>query len=497
MSARGAVLALAALAFAPAGTQAQTSISERQLAAARDLERDGQLEQARALYRQIVERDPAGAWSDDALLALARLAAPIDSPQRLGEVTVPTAMLEQARADLERIRKEMPASDSAPEAMYRLALLRLVPQSPSYDVDEATALLTTLPVLHPGAPQVPEARVLAARLHLHAGRTDRARALAFESLTAEPNGPLAAEAWDVLAQAEARSGTAEGVLPLLGKAQLAGPPDSPTVARAIDLATLADRLAFAGARAAGPFAAAEATPLAGKPADLAVDGNGTVHAALPRDNAILSLARGAQQFERRAAQGIIALGVDGWGRLCWVGAPGITLGDGTVIAVPPDVRPVAIAPAGPRGAWIVDDRANRLIRVEPGGAAAATAALPPRALPAAAVADGQGGAWVLELRAPSLVHVGANGELVGSVSLAGTAEKPVDLERDELGNVYVLDARSATVLLFAPTGKPLLRWPQAVSGGESPLAKATLLTVERTGALGVYDSRAGRFTWYR
>ncbi len=491
-------LALLTALLAGGAVLAQTALAERQIKAAQDLERDGQVAQARQVYEQVAAKDAESPWADDALLALARLDWPLSDPDELASAGVDQAALASARAHLEELKARFPDSDSAPEAAWRLALLRLLPGSEHFDREEAVALLSTLPTLYPEAKEVPWALGLAARLQLLADRKESARRLAFELLSRFPDFPRRGRAWLVLARSEFLDGKVPEALAALGEAQLSAGDDRPTFRLATDLATTLDRLAYGATRGGNAFELDKDSLVVapGKLSGLAFDPEGRLAAVMPREGEVLVWTPGEPAPERRQMPGIRAVAYDSWGRQWLASDTGLMAPGGLVFSLPEGAEITSLAPSGPRSVWVVNRDANAVLRLTAGGAPAVSAELAKRTSPRAVVEAPFGGAFILDAKQKSLVHVGADGKSLHVVSLAELVQSPVDLGIDAFGRLYVLDAKNAVVIVLTAAGE-LMHRIALPRDGEISFAKALALAVDRSGQIVVYEGRKRRLGWWR
>ena len=496
LSALPALLVSLALSALPAAAQTPAgALLERQLRAAQELEKDGQADAARQAFQQVVDAAPDGPQAPDALLGLARLAWPVDDPARVGAGAVDPRVLEAARAPLETIRKKFASSPAAPEALWRLALLRLEPSAPDCDLEQALALVTTLPTVYPNSPRAAEALALAARLQLEAGRPERARGQAFRLLAEWPEHKSAAQAFVVLGLAAARAGRTEEALAMFGRARVVAEGRDPAAAAAASsLAAALDRVAFSATRGARPLEidrAAQPVVFPGKAKALRALPDGGLVAAIPSEGQIVAAGGG------KPLPDVLALTLDRWGRL-WAANEQLVApppGAGS-LPLPERTEVVAIAAAGPRGLWVADGRGRRVVRLEAGKGIVATARLPERADPLSLAGDGQGGVWVLDGRSASLIDVAEDGSARATIALGAAAKDPVSVDRDELGDLYVLDADAPALLIFDVKGKLAVRQPLPTEGDQG-FSKPTLIAVDRAGAVAVFDARKKRAVWMR
>ncbi|UCF68006.1 MAG: hypothetical protein JSV80_01530, partial [Acidobacteriota bacterium] len=99
-------------------------------------------------------------------------------------------------------------------------------------------------------------------------------------------------------------------------------------------------------------------------------------------------------------------------------------------------------------------------------------------------------------RQPELLEVAADAKPRMRVPLGGIAADPVDLDRDALGHLYILDAAAPAVIVLSADGQLLTRF-ELPTEGEATLARATCLAVDRAGRLAVHETRRERVQWFR
>jgi streptogramin lyase len=271
-------------------------------------------------------------------------------------------------------------------------------------------------------------------------------------------------------------------------------PDSPVAAQALDRLTLLHRLRLLPSGAAAPSSGAAATPGGSAAArvewtalyrvdpeygagpaqdaagairginDLSIDGQGLLVAASPRTPAVFRFdARGRvrEQISHpgpdhvAAAEGLavfitgkeqIAVNARNWSGVDLPGAEG---------RPPADYGPIAVDAFG--RVHLLDRRENAVLVYDRGRRLVA-AARPPagregRFVDLAAGEDGN----VLVLDAKARLVVGlSQGREVRRVDLAPTGiTEPASLAVDGIGDLYVLDARTGSVFVIDPAGRPL------------------------------------------
>ncbi len=397
---------------------------------------------------------------------------------------------------LERISSAYVAADRAPEALWRLGLLLLDPDGPERDPDQAVARLLALPELYPDSPRAPDALALVALLDAAAGRDGRALETAFRVLWRWPQATgVTGRAWLAAGRVAAHRGETQRALFCLGRAASSGEPTG----SAERLVRLVDRLDLR-APAGEPAWALDLDHQLGLPEradDLAAAPDGRLFAAMGRENAIAEIDAAGRSATRRPQAGVIAVAVDAWSRL-WMLVPGAVVGPPGAgrIALPEDLAPSALAISGARGIWVADRRGRRVVRLGAGGTIELTVGLADRGDPRALVPDGEGGVVVLDGRNRRLLLIDARGAPAGRIALGGSAGKPVDLDRDVRGDLYVLDAGAARVVVLDREGR-LRASVSLPREGERGIARPERIAVDEAGRIAVYDARRRRVTWLR
>ncbi len=493
----GVIAAMLCGVIMPAGAQSAPAVTDRRITAARELENSGQLDAARQLYREIVASTAPTEAIPEALLSLARLAWPVDDPARLGREPVPQGLALEARTQLETLRVKYDRTPQAAEALWRLALLELEPSSPYYDPVDAAAQLRTLTVIAPDSPRVPAALVLAAETESRNGRLTQAASIAFSMLS---DHPLALEycsrAWQVLADADLATPRYGEALSALGRAANCNGPTAPAeVAKARARLIVRQLNRTAGVTVTTPVESA--APLALRDPQLTFDNDGKLWIGSQKDGMLIAL-RNDRIVEKIPLPGNVASGFDAWSRRWTIVGPRVIAPAGAgEYPLPAGTEPISIAPSGAKLVWIADADTNRVIRVGAGGKIEVTAALPPKAEPIKLLATPEGGVWVLDDKATGALHqIAPTGALQRTISFAGLATRVVDVTRDYLGTLYLLDAKSASVIVVSPDGKPLqtLALPQQ---GDAAFSRPAALAVDRDGSVAVYDSKRGKIAWLR
>ena len=468
--------------------------------AAYEQEKDGQQEQAKRRYLEILENHPASEVADDARLALSRMDWPLDEARQLGRMPVDVERMQSARLQLEAIRSAHASSPLAPEALWRLALLYLEPAAPFRHVDEASALLGDLTILYRRSPFVSQALVLGARLALDAGRGEKARDLAFELLSRRPHDPLGAQAFLIMAEVESRQGRWRESLAELGRAQLRAGDDAEASSEALDRATLIDRMLYAASRRGGKtFLPTEIAwqPLEGKVSGLRTSAAGDTIVVQEKHGQALVFPRGEHQpTERLIIPDVRHVAQDAWGAFWNASATAIRPPAGREeIRLPEKIEIQDMAIVGPSSLWVIDARSASVVLLDGQSGVLQRIALSGRSDFHHLCSTAAGGIWLLDAKAPALSRVGAKGQTTSLLEIDSQTTRPVDLACDVLGNAYVLDARAARVVVFSSFGEVIGRLDLPHSG-EKAVKKPTFIAVDRAGRVAVYDAKRKGIAWF-
>ncbi len=395
------------------------------------------------------------------------------------------------------MRKEYQAAPAAPEALWRLALLHLVPDPAHYDPNEAEAILSTLPIVYPNAQRVPDALALGARLKLEAGRLGSARQRAFKALSGHPDHTVAARAWRVLAEAAFREGRVEDALVALARVQKAAETDPNAARDALAHARVLDRLLYASGRGEPVLAlqTSGGAVLSAKASALVVDRAGTLYAAVPREGVILLFGADGQPAGRQAQAGVVSLAFDRWDRLWVASESGVLAPGGQPLSLMEGAEITAIAPVGPASAWVADAKAKAVYLVEAGAAPSVHARIGGRLDVVGLVATADGGAFVLDAKGRRLIHIGVDGVPIKEVALPERSA-PVDLAADAFGHLYLLDAKRPALTIFSPAGD-VMNEIALPAEGEHAMTRGAALAVAPDGSVAVHETRKRRLQWLR
>jgi len=441
---------------------------------------------AAAAFAKVVALAPAGPLADDALVDLACLSGLPDWPEDVAMLD--TARATAAIASLEKVVTGFPDGDRAPEARYRLALIRLAPIA-GRDAGRARRDLIELAASPSPHQWIAAARYALGVLDEQSGATARAGG-AFARVTVEQPGS------DVAPRARAGFGRALLVQGEFGLAagwfQEAIATGAPPGVQAEALRELSMREVLRERIPERRWGAITA-PLAVTPTT-----RGASLLASAANGRLVVFDRKSETLQAFDAKGlaapavpladVTALATDPYGRvfvatkdtlLRWDGA-GMT----TLLGLARIGAPAAIAVDASGTVWIADKRGDRVERWTP-GTAASVVVHESKGAGVAALAVAGGRVLAAEAKTGRIIILGGP----GSEAVFGTTtlRRPVALAVDAAGRVSVLDEKAETVTRFTPSGQVSDVLPLGVSGVSRPLA----LAVDADGAVRILDGSTG------
>jgi hypothetical protein len=449
LAARVAFAVAAALVFGALSgeTRADRRAAENQYRVARRLAAQRSPEAAAAL-RRVVELDPKGPLADDALLDLADLEGVPLVPEQLGRVSLAAAR--RALAVLEELLRDHDSADRATEARIRRALLMLEPL-PIQNTTDARVDLLGVATAGSGDDLSPLARYCVAWLDERQGNIDRARA-AYQRLVIDSAGdPIAVFSRVGLGRTAARLGEFAAASRWLQEAVALEPP---VETGAIDLRELAVRGLLRSAGGAGwktGSARTMETGIRGPEELVRLSGGGRLVVDRKKPG-VVRLGANGRPVAQWELDGVDALAVDPFGRV-------FVAADENILRLVDDqaVPTLSIAGTAPVDAmavdsegsfWLVERKGDRLVRINALGEVETVWTGGPEKL-VDIVWDGQR-IVALDGRGDQLMVIERDGEarVLHQIGFG----KPTRISSDGIGQVAVLDARSAKVVLVGPAG---------------------------------------------
>jgi len=477
-------IAIALLAtIAPAVPAGDGAAAERQYRIARRLATESPSDALRA-FEQVLKLDPEGPLADDALIEQALLVGLPRWPEQLGGLDA--AACRKALALLDRVMTDFPQADRAAEARYYRALLRLEPL-PTFDPSKSRVDLITAATEPQDSTWKRSARYAGAWFAANTGRSARAESAYGRLLVDAPASEVATRAAVGLAVLRLRSGEFAEATRLLDDAVRH---EAAAELHAPALRELAVRLALTGDPA---LSQPRATTVVGSTgikmlAALAATPDGLL-VADSRTGSILQFARDGRSVATWTLPGVVALAVDGTGRMYAATAERIyRVQSGrspTPLATVGEYGPPSSLAVEPTGRiWLLDRRGETIATVAPG-----------RTAPVARWNSNGRRLSALTWDGTSLLAIDSKGRDVvrlddqDGVRAAGVPglQRPLDLAVDMAGRIAVLDGKDATIHLHAPGSDDWVLIPCKTAGIVRPAA----IGFADDGALQVFDESSG------
>jgi len=460
---------------------------------AEELLREGREEQALEAFTKIVEGFPASALADDALFQMARRSFTPESPDDLGRADAQGA--QAARPLLERILRDYPEGDRAADAGYVLGLIRMVPGSPTYQLDEAFAAFRGVATVHPDAVAVPAALRGSALAEMGMGRPGRGLIYLERVLLEAPTGALADRARLNASDAYLRLGMPREALVALRPLRLPGA-DPACAAAALDQMTLLLRL---HAPAPGPEARFRSDP--DYPTEvldleqssaMAYDAEGVLHLLASSGKSVTRLSQDGRLLGRQEIDGGRSLYRGTGGRVGWASEEAIHPGAGAATPVVSDeLRGIVAVAEVPDGSFFVlGGGGKELLHFGPDGSSLGRVAELERGVDLET--DRRGYVHVLDDRARTVTSYLSDGtrlRVVGPVGDGFDLGSPVDIAVDDGFHLFVLDGKTHEVLAFDGQGGLIARIHPERQGPVS-VRDARALAVDPAGAVFVFDGRS-------
>jgi TolA-binding protein len=484
--------ALTLLAGARPRSQSSEDLARRQYESGRSFMQNGRHAEALKDFQAVVDSFGKSAVADDALLEIALYEADVNADYAA------------ARAAVDRLLKEYPASDSAPMAYVLTGRLAIATSRAPADVETALASFERVPRLFPNSQAVAAARFYSGQALWLARRTDEALQQ-FRRVAVEYPRSLWAARADLAAASNLVA--ADRATQAFGRLQRIRQqfPNTPEAAAALNFNTILYRLYLR------------------KPAPYAFSGRYV----------------GGEKDRPRDVIGIL---VDGAGRVLLGHRQGITIYDakGTVVRNVPAAEPSAFFLEGrdrvvvARGALLLPEKAPpiSLLVPVPGREPRAVEEIP------AVITMADGDRLVADRKGRTVIRVSATGKYVGNFAAVNAErlarnefddiaminrdskavviadrdgktlttipakgrdyqfEDPADVAFDPLGHLYVLDSRKAAIYVFGAKNR-LLATIASAGREAGALQKPRAMALDAAGRLFVFDEASQRIQVYR
>jgi sugar lactone lactonase YvrE len=455
---------LAQDAVDPAAAERQYRLAQR-LGAERSAD-------ATAAFQKVVALDPNGPLADDALVDQARLWAPPDWPEEVGDLTASRASA--AAAPLKQVVTAYPNGDRAFEARYRLALIALAPL-PGRDAGRARRDLIRLAADTTGGHWADAARYALGVLDEQGGARDLAAGSFARILVERPESDVAPRARAGFGRTLLAARDFGGAAGWFQDAIESGAPPEVHAADQRELAVEEVlRIRDPARRWSAVDSPLHATPTSRGATLLASTADGGLVVFDRRAETLLAFDAAGRGTRNAPLDGVTALAVDPYGRIFVATKDRLMLWGGPapseIVALRPCDAPAAVAIDASGAVWLADRKGDRVFRWEP-GATSPSVYWESRGAGVSALAVTGGRVIAAEAKTGQLVVVAGPGADLAFGD--ATFRRPIGLAVDAAGRVSVLDAKEETVTRLTPTGEKSDTLSLVASGVSRPLAIAS------------------------
>lgn len=483
-------------------TLADDDLAKRTLANAEQLLKEGKVEQALRDFEQVAKTWPDSGFADDSLYRMGSYYYPVDSFEGLGGAS--SGALAKAKDLLARIPAKYPREDTAPKALLKLGLIALDPVNPARNLDEAYASFTAVVNIYPTSDVVDRALLGAGYADLEAGRPDKAIAT-FERVVEEFAGsPVCEDARFWMAEAFARQGSYVRSMEEF-QAVRSRFPEGRLSARALDRLSMIYKTKFEpGIRKPlfelDPAYAPQLDPngVRGTVA-IAVDDESRVHVLYHKTGAIARLGHGGKQSSSgQPLGGGVGISLDPKG--VEVLAAGDAFRAGTHLVHPQRQERGGMKPiTGLTRAVKMPDSSIALLDSERSeillykGNATDTSVFyrdpAGRVRLAGLVLGAAGRLYTIDQREGRILEIGPGG-VARPIALQEEQSRRelTDLAADDLGTLYLLDARNDSVLVVTTEGK-ILQEIASTPASPGEFAYASAIAAGPRGEVYLYDDK--------
>ncbi len=493
------LLVLMMLVVGGAGTLAAESVDQRIFEHAERLVKEGRPDLALDEYRRLVDSYPRSSLVDDALVAIGTRLYAVSRLEQLGRARGED--LREAYRIFDKVRREHAQASATPEAIMRMAYLRLEPYSADRDVEHARALFESVSEIYPESEWVDDA---------HLGMAFCSR------LDGNPAGVIAdlQPFWESQAASKIRFrallwsaesyealGRRDQALEIyqMVREQAAGSPEA-LQARGRLVGLLRRTLA-----ASGQAWLAEDSRFNGQVDDAReVTGvwaspKGWIYLADRGTGRIIRFDRQGRKLGQRPVAKPALLAFDVYGQAAVLEESALKVGKQRWdLAVPRQdkklsrLRPSAAPmPRQDSNWWFVDESGEAVLEFNSSLSYERVVWKDVKSSVDRARSGAQGSVWLLDKKANRLTRLDEHGtgQAIDLRAAPVSLRRPVDLTVDTHGAVWVLDADKNGVAVFSPTGEY-----EGFVQLKGSLNRANLEAVEvdASGALLVYDGRQRR-----
>ncbi len=491
-----ATLGAAAVLAAPQSDSEDSAAVQRLLLEAQRREQEGDLDGALQDYLLIADRFPQDPGAAQALLSLAR------GRHRMGDAA-------GSESAARRLTESFPDSPHAAGGFFQLAELEAASATNSAALEESRAILRNVWVLfgrqrYPALVWRSAAQVKSGELALRLGALDEAAGLFVAAIEDEPTSAWTGRAYLGFA-AVALAGrewlAASQVLQEMVDRSRDSLPVSPSELRqARNGLTLIHRLEIRPAAGEKQWQTARRLPLSFKrPIGVAADPAGSLTVTDEGERQVIVVGAAGDVTMRRSYDKVHR---PAWGLQ---GEPLVAVDDGLArpesgqrltFTVPRKQRqqPLEGVLAGEQGAlqewYLLTDKPAQVLHFDPGAGYRSWLTDPDQVQAVDLARDRLHRLYVLDRRGKRVLRYSAQG--VPDVTVAASAgwKRPEALTVDAIGNVYVLDRGSRRIEIFDSTGNRIATLGPTLPGGME-LETPRDIAVDGAGRLIVADSKLG------
>ena len=409
----------------------------------------------------------------------------------------------QSQKHFQALLERYPTGDKAPGAYYYLGMVSLRSNLAAGGVDDAMANFQRVIRLYPQSPYVAAALAATGAALERSHRWEEAIGAYFRVVSEHPHSAWAPEAQLAIGRSTARQGNpVQAMIELQQVRNLY--PESEEAKHALDFLTLLFRL-YGSPELGQPTTFQVDSRFRPAMADgfknvqsIRLSATG-VHVVEEGRKRVLNFDRSGKLVSTQSAADPKGLSVDARGTMMLANKNGLVI-DGTPLAltIPEENGPKQLEniTAGVRDRlgdlYVYDDGEKRILRFDPQGKLKGSFPDSSQRQVLRMDMDPSGNLVVLEEKDRSITAYSPTGARVGHIEKRGATwefKKPVDVAIDAAGYVYVLDQDLAQLGVFDPSYQFVtLLSRQSLGGGT--LEKPITLDVDRSGDLYVYDDKA-------
>jgi TolA-binding protein len=494
--------AILCMAIVDTRAQAGADLAERTFRNAEQLLREGKRDQAVNDFQQVVQAFPQSTFAADALSRLGSIYYPAEGIWDLGTISVENQ--QKGKPFFDQIRERYPQSRPAPHAMYKLGLLAMEPMSPDRNLDAAYASFFGVVNIYPGSRWGGASLQGAALTEIEKQNFERAIIVLERALDETPAGVIAADSQYLLGVANSRIDDHVRAAEAFQASRLAGP-SSTASARSLNWLTLLYNTRLRAAYGEVPRFShdqgfvpklAPGEDLRGA-SSITVTPEGLLAVADPKRGEVILFGIAGEIERRMQFPEVLSMSFDA------LGLP-ILRSAGQVSIAGQSFSPMRKDKKGPQPVeeighvwrdssgkiFLIDLKQGELLGYtgDPRDEKVLHSNKASRTRISAFAPGPMNDIIFLDLKSRGLMKMTGTGMVPLGESAAAGLQAPVDLAVDLLGNIYVLDAKLRSVVIFGPDGVEMARISPE-TGSLAELAGPKSIAVGPRGEVYVYDNK--------